>query len=169
MGHKLHIRHIHGLSELNFSNFKNIDLELALLDEGIKAQSLPEKVLEYIYIASITFPFDFVRDIIKDATKEALYRTSEAIVSVWNGLKDKEYATVTVGREPEIKKPKIRLAFPISEKEVSIFEISNEVSDKTLKTILPQYFDLLKVQTENRKKEMDIENKLPVEIKTSRK
>ncbi len=153
LNRELKISTIQGISSKYFDDFKDLELEIIFYeDAGIKNEFL-EKVIEYIIISTLVFPYDFVRDIILDESKVLLKRTQVKILELWKKLKDTKPVIIKSSKQPENKEPKLRIVFPISKDENSFIELDNSVSEETIERTIEQYFELLHKQFNNRTKE----------------
>jgi len=168
MKKKLRVIRIEGISTEYFKEFEELGLELEFHTEGPKNE-WGDKVVEYIIISTLVFPFDFVKDILKDQTKVLLFKVITTISTLWEKTRNTKPALVKSGEDPEFKEPKIAITFPISEDEISTLEISSEVSESLTKEALSKYFELLDKQIQNRAEEEKLKAKVKFKIKSKRR
>lgn len=167
MNKKLKIIRIEGIPDKLFDKMKNLGLELEIHTEGPQNE-WQRQVVEYLIVSTIVFPYDFVRDFLKDQTKILATKVAAAILDLWNKVKFIKPAWIESGREPEYKQPKLKIVFPISKDESSTLELSSQVSDCITEKTMVEYFQLLTKQIENRKEEDKIIANIKLTIKTNK-
>lgn len=168
MEEKIRVTKIEGIPEEHFKAFEDLGVDIDFHTQRPKNE-LNDKVIDYIIISTLTFPFDFVKDLLKDQSKILLLKLTAAIKALWDSVKSTKPALVQADKEPEYKQPKISLSFPVSKDEISTLEISNEVSDSLTEDALTKYFELLAQQIENRAEEEKLKAKVKLKIKSKRR
>jgi len=165
----VNVYYINGIQRTSFEDLRELGYNINIPPEEDKPKVMASLIEpnDYIQIFYIYFTLKVTEELAKGTANQLVKIFSKTIKNIWTNLKDTQPAIIRANEEPKFKLPKASIAFEISEDERAVIEISNDTNQEEMETMLNGYIELVKLQFENRLKEIELKEKY--KIKNSKK